>query len=89
MLFWLPSSGTMYLSDLKLADSDFRTLAQIDFLRGAEVFTSILRDGQKTGPQGTPFAINTCLGCRVLFGKIEGSDVVDVAILTLERDILY
>ena len=79
----------MHLSDLKLADCDFRTPAQIDFPLGAEVFTSILRDGRQTGPRGTPFAINTCLGCRVLFGKIEGSDVVDVAILTLERDILY
>ena len=44
-----------HLSDLKLADSDFRTPARIDLLLGAEVF-----------------------------GKIKGSDAVDVANMTLE-----
>ena len=39
-----------HLSDLKLADSEFRTLARIDLLLGAEVFTTILCDGQRTGP---------------------------------------
>ena len=39
-----------HLSDLKLADPDFRTPARIDLLLGAEVFTSILRDGRRTGP---------------------------------------
>ena len=57
------------------------------FLLGAEVFTSILCDGRRTGPRGTPSAINACFGW-VLFGKIQGSDVVDVANLTLEQDIL-
>ena len=51
-----------HLSDLNLADSDFRTLACIDWLLGAEVFTSILLDGLQTGPRGTPYAINTCFG---------------------------
>ena len=39
-----------HLLDLKLADPDFRTPARIDLLLGAEVFTSILRDGRRTGP---------------------------------------
>ena len=72
-----------HVSDLKLADFDFRTPAHIDLLLETEVFTSIL-DGQRTGPRGTSFAINTCFGW-VLFGKIEGSDVVDVANFTLEQ----
>ena len=76
-----------HLSNLKLADSDFKAPAHIDLLLGAEVFTSILRDGWQTGPQGTPSAINTCFG-RVLFGKIEDRDVVDVANFTLEQDIM-
>ena len=75
-----------HLSDLKLADPDFRTPARIDLLLGAEVFTSVLRDGRRTGPRGTPSAINTCFGW-VLFGKIGGGDVVDVANLTLEQDV--
>ena len=48
-----------HLLDLKLADSDFRTLARMDLLLGAEVFTSILHDEQRTGPLGTPSASNT------------------------------
>ena len=43
------------------------------------------RDGRVTGPRGTPSAINTCLGW-VLFGKINDSDVVDVANNTLEQE---
>ena len=74
-----------HLSDLELADPEFRTPARIDLLLGAEVFASILRDGRRTGPRGTPSAINTCLGW-VLFGKINDSDVVDVANHTLEQD---
>ena len=75
------------LSDLKLAYSDFRTPAHIDFLLVAEVFTSRLCDGRQTGPQDTPSTINTGLGW-VLFGKIEGSDVVDMVNLIVEQDVL-
>ena len=74
-----------HLSNLELADPEFRTPARIDLLLGAEVFASILRDGRRTGPRGTPSAINTCLGW-VLFGKINDSDVVDVANNTLEQE---
>ena len=76
-----------YLSDLKLADSDLRTPARIDLLLGAEVFMSMLRDGRWTGPRGTPSTINTCFGW-VLFGNIQGSNVVDVANFTLKQDIM-
>ena len=74
-----------HLSDLELADPEFRTPARIDLLLGAEVFPSILRNGRRTGPRGTPSAINTCLGW-VLFRKMQDSDVVDVANYTLEQD---
>ena len=74
-----------HILDLELADPEFRTPARIDLLLGARVFTSILHDGRRTGPRGTPSTINTCLGW-VLFGKIQDSDVVDVAIHTLEQD---
>ena len=68
----------------KLADPDFRTPARIDLLLGAEVFTSILRDGRRTGTGGKPSALNTCFG-RVLFGIIGQTDVVNVANHTLEH----
>ena len=66
-----------HISDLELADLEFRTPARIDLRLGAEVFASILRDGWRTGPRGTPSAVNTCLRW-VLFGKIQDCDVVDV-----------
>ena len=75
------------LIDLKVTDSDFRAPAHIDLLLGAEVFMSILHDGRWTGPQGTPSAFNTYFGW-VLFGKIQGNHVVDVANFTLEQDIM-
>ena len=54
-------------------------------LLGAEVFTSIFQEGRWTGPGGTPSTINTWFGW-VVFGKIQGSDVVEMANLTLEQD---
>ena len=77
-----------HLSDLKLVDSNFRSLACVDLVLGAEIFTSIPCDVRWIGPGGTPSAINTCFGW-MLFGKIQGSDVVDVANLILEQDILW
>ena len=73
---------------MKFADQEFRTPARIDLLLGAEVFISILLDGRRTGPLGTPSAINACFGWMQLFGKIQGNDVVDIANLSLERDLM-
>ena len=75
----------VHLSNLELADPEFRTPARIDLLHGTEVFISIFRDGRRTGPRGTASAINTFLGW-VLFRKIQDGDVVDVANHTLEQD---
>ena len=50
-----------HISDLELADPEFRTPTHIDLLLGSEVFASILRDGRRTGPRGTPSSINICL----------------------------
>ena len=47
-----------HLSNLKLADPDFRTTARIHLLLGVEVFMSILRDGWRTGPQGIPLVLS-------------------------------
>ena len=74
-----------HLSDLELADPEFRTPARIDLLLGAEVFARILLDGRRTGPRGTPSAISTYLGW-VLLGKINDSDIIDVANNILEQE---
>ena len=51
-----------HISDLELADPEFRTPAGIDLLLGTEVFTSILREGRRTGRRGKLSKMNTCLG---------------------------
>ena len=67
----------------------FKTPVCIDLLLGAEVFTSILRDGRLTGPRGKPSAINTCFGCKGALCKIKHDcDIVDVANYTLEQEVL-
>ena len=76
-----------HLSDLKLEDSDFRIPARIDLLLGTEVLMSILCDSRRIEPQDTPSTINTFFG-RVLFGIIQGNDVVDLANLTIEQDVI-
>lgn len=89
-LFYLPSSGTtLYLSDLKVADSDSALLHALICCLRLKYSPKYFCDGQQTEPQGTPFAINTFFGWS-LFVKIQGtcSNVVDVANLTLEQDVL-
>ena len=76
-----------HLSDLELADPEFRIPAYIDFLLGGEIFTSILYDGRRTGPRGMPSVMNICFG-SVLFGIIHDSDIVDFANYTLEQEVL-
>ena len=65
-----------HLSDLQLADPDFKTPSRVDILLGSEVFQEILCDGRRKGPPGTPSAIDTLLGW-VVFGKVKGEDVRD------------
>ena len=54
-----------HLSDLNLADPDFRTPARIDLVLGAEVFTSVLHDVRRTGPLEAchPHLISVLGGC--------------------------
>ena len=84
----LPSLKWEHISDLELADPEFRFPSRVDILLGAEVFVEILRDGRRKGPPGTPSALNTCFGW-VVFGKVFGSDrdVVEEANLTMERQV--
>ena len=78
-----------HLFNLKLVESDYATSAHISLLPGSEVFTRITHGGQRTGPQGRPTctSINICFGWMP-FGNIQGNDVLEVAICTLEQDIM-
>ena len=58
-----------HLTKLRLADPDFGVPSKIDILLGIDVFTSVLLQGRRQGPVGSPSAFETSLGW-VLAGPI-------------------
>ena len=61
-----------HLNDVKLADPHFGQPGRIDILLGVDVFAQTLRDGRRTGPPGSPIAMETDFGW-VLAGGIDTS----------------
>ena len=59
-----------HLSGLSLADPTFGEPRRVDLLLGVDVFVSVLRDGWRTGPAGSPVAIETAFGWVVSGGGI-------------------
>ena len=51
-----------HLNDIPLADPDFATPFRIDVLLGVEIFVAVLLQGRKSGPPGSPLAVETKLG---------------------------
>ena len=66
-----------HLSGLKLADPDFASPGRIELLLGADIFSSALRNGRRTGPPGSPVAIETSFGW-VLSGAVSGGCQIPV-----------
>lgn len=64
-----------HLSRLRLADPDFGVPGKIDILLGIDVFTSVLCQGWRSGPIGSPSAFETSLGW-VIAGPIDPSNTV-------------
>ena len=63
-------SSWSHISDLSLADPAFGLPGHIDLLLGADIFVSVLRQGQRMGPPGAPVALETEVGW-VLSGNTE------------------
>ena len=61
-----------HLTSLSLADPTFERPGRIDILLGVNVFADVLRQGQQTGPAGSPVAFATEFGW-VLSGQPEPS----------------
>ena len=53
-----------HISDLPLADPGFGLPGRIDILLGVDVFVDVLRHGRRSGPPGSPAALET--GCCVV-----------------------
>ncbi|XP_024891843.1 uncharacterized protein LOC112467443, partial [Temnothorax curvispinosus] len=71
----LPSSQVeqrawKHIEGLKLADPRYHRPGPIDILIGAEIFTSLLRDGRRVGKKGEPDAFNSIFGW-VLVGSLD------------------
>ena len=58
-----------HLNDLPLADPAFGEPRRIDILLGVDVFVSILCNGRRSGPAGSPVAIETKFGWVVCGGS--------------------
>ena len=48
-----------HLSDIQLADPDFGYPSKIDLLFGVDIFITVLLDGWRFGPPGSPTALET------------------------------
>ena len=59
-----------HLWGLQLADPESGSPGNIDVLLGADVFSDVLLHGRRSGPPGSPTAIETCFGW-VLAGAVD------------------
>ena len=60
-----------HLSGLQLADPEFGKPQHVDILLGVEVFVDILRHGRRTGPIGSPVALETEFGWVLCGGSTD------------------
>jgi hypothetical protein len=65
-----------HISELPLADPSFGQPGRIDLLLGVDVFVDVLLHGRRTGPPGTPAALETEFGW-VLSGSTDQSVPMD------------
>ena len=63
------NNNLKHLSNIQLADPDFSTPGNIDFILGADVFSRVLHYGQQFGPPGSLSTFKTVFGW-VLVGTV-------------------
>ena len=69
-----------HLNDVRLADPSFGRPGRIDLLLGVEIFTTVLRQGRRMGPPGSPVALETEFGW-VLAGNTGSSSPASHAVV--------
>ena len=78
-----------HLSNIRLSDPTFGSPGRVDILLGIDIFTSVLQQGRRFGPAGSPVAIKTRLGW-VLAGRTESRqvshDIVACHVVTASGD---
>lgn len=65
-----------HISDVPLADPEFGQPGRIDILLGVDIFVDVLLHGQRTGPPGSPVALETEFGW-VLSGSTKQNTPMD------------
>ena len=61
-----------HLSNIQLADPDFGSPSKIDLLLGVDIFISVLLNGWRFGPPGSPTALETEFGWVLAGGVSTG-----------------
>ena len=61
-----------HLSDIQLADPDFGSPGKVDLLLGVDIFITVLLNGRRLHPAGSPTALETDFGW-VLAGGVDAS----------------
>ena len=69
-------------SDLPLADPTFGEPGRIDILLGVDIFVDILLSGWRTGPPGTPMALETEFGWVLCGGTERGTHTDQISVHT-------
>ena len=70
-------SAWKHLKGLQLADPSFGSPGPIDLLLGVDIFSNTLMDGRRSGPPGSPIALQTKLGW-VLAGDASTTPSLDI-----------
>ena len=71
-----------HISDLPLADPGFGQPGRIDILLGIDMFVDVLRHGRRSGPPGSPTALETEFGWVLCGGSGSSSDSFNHASVT-------
>ena len=78
-----------HLSGLPLADPTFGEPRRVDILLGVDVFVDILRHGRRTGPPGSPVALETEFGWVVCGGNTTPPGVVNIPVTSHHASAVY
>ena len=68
------------MSDIQFADPDFGSPGKIDLLLGVDIFISVMLNGRRFGPPGSPTALETEFGWVLAGGIGVGCSTADCMI---------
>ena len=77
-----------HITDLPLADPAFGQPGRIDILLGVDIFLDVLRQGRRSGPSGSPTALETEFGWVLCGGSTSSHDcITNVCVTSLHSSV--